>query len=158
MGIFSKLKKQKPAATAEVKEAGKVEVAEKKLKAKPKAETKAKNPQSKPAVAKNASSEKKPAGQFSYGHQVLLRPLVTEKSAHLHEMNKYVFQVAMGANKVMVEKAVKEVFGVSPSSVRIITVGGKKVRYGRRQGQRSDRKKAIVTLPKGQSIKIYEGV
>ena len=93
-----------------------------------------------------------------YGHRTLIKPLITEKSSHLHAQNHYVLQVANDANKISVAQAIKEVFGVTPTAVRIIVHKGKRVTFRRTQGRRSDTKKAIVTLPKGQSIKVYEGV
>ena len=89
---------------------------------------------------------------------VLIKPLVTEKASILGEQNKYVFNVAISANKIEVAKAVYEVYGITPSAVNMVRVGGKKTRTGRIAGKRKDWKKAIVTLPKGKTIKIYEGV
>ena len=93
-----------------------------------------------------------------YGHRILLKPVITEKSSHLHVMNQYVFRVATDATKLHVRKAVEEVFGVTPVAVRMVSRAGKRVQFRRRAGQRVAVKKAIVTLRKGQSIKIYEGV
>jgi large subunit ribosomal protein L23 len=91
-------------------------------------------------------------------YRVLVRPMVTEKAANLGTHNQYVFQVALNANKISVAKAIKEVYGISPVAVNIIKMKGKKVSRGQIRGQRSDFKKAIVSLPKGQTINIYEGV
>jgi len=84
--------------------------------------------------------------------------LVTEKVSNLGALNKYVFAVAPKTNKVEVAKAVKEIYGIKPVNVNMIKMAGKKARYGRISGRRKDWKKAIVTLPAGQTIKIYEGV
>ncbi|TAL51139.1 50S ribosomal protein L23 [Patescibacteria group bacterium] len=89
---------------------------------------------------------------------VIVKPLVSEKTANLAGANQYVFVVRKDANRVQVRSAVKAMYGVSPLSVNILNVRGKIVRFGRRSGSRSDWKKAIVTLPKGQTINVYEGV
>ena len=73
-------------------------------------------------------------------------------------MNKYFFEVAKNANKIEVAKAIQEIYGVKPVSVNIIRMQGKKVGQGRTRGKRKDWKKAIITLKKGESIKVYEGV
>ena len=64
----------------------------------------------------------------------------------------------LNANKIEIAKAVNDVYGVKPVSVNIIKTKGKKTRSGRVTGKRKDWKKAVVTLKKGESIKIYEGV
>ena len=90
--------------------------------------------------------------------RIILRPLVTEKAAHLASLSKYVFEVASAANRVAVGKAVAERYGVRPEAVHIQNVRGAQVRSGRRTGRRKSWKKAIVTLPKGQKIDVNEGV
>ncbi len=89
---------------------------------------------------------------------VLVRPLVTEKATNLANVGKYVFVVSVNANKISIAKAVEELYGVKPVAVNIMNMEGKKVSRGRIGGQRSDWRKAIVTLKKGDTIKIYEGV
>lgn len=89
---------------------------------------------------------------------ILIRPLVTEKATHLNEANKYAFIVKLAANKILVAKEVAAIYGVKVESVNLIRMKGKKVHKGKIKGKRSDFKKAIVTLAKGQTIKIYEGV
>ena len=91
-------------------------------------------------------------------YRVLAQPLITEKATNLVGANKYVFVVAGGANKIEIAKAVKATYGVTPVRVNVINVSGKRVARGRIRGQRSDWRKAIVTLAKGESIQIYEGV
>lgn len=89
---------------------------------------------------------------------VILRPLVTEKAAVVAHSGQYSFVVASDANRVAVRSAIKAMYGVLPTSVNIQRVRGKSVRFGRSRGQRSSWKKAIVTLPKGKTIDVYEGV
>jgi large subunit ribosomal protein L23 len=89
---------------------------------------------------------------------VLIKPVVTEKAAAINHLNQYVFMVANKANKIDIAKAVTVFYGIEPVAVNIINVAGKKVARGKVKGQRSDWKKAIVTLPAGKTIQIYEGV
>jgi len=110
------------------------------------------------AGTENSSVKKATATKFVGAHRVLVKPLVTEKAANFGALNKYVFVVTANSNKVEVAKAVTAVYGVKPVSINIVCVKGKVVTRGRIKGKRSDVKKAIVTLKKGDSIKIYEGV
>ena len=92
-------------------------------------------------------------------YKVLLRPIVTEKSAILADQGKYVFEVPGSTNKVEVAKAVRIVYGVHPTKVNMIKLPGKKVmmRYQRyTQGQTSPKFKAIVTLKKGEKIGLFD--
>jgi len=91
-------------------------------------------------------------------YEVLRRPLVTEKGTVLQEQNKYIFEVAKGANKPQVKQAVEKAFNVTVKSINIMTVVGKKKRYGRAITQRPDWKKAVVTLKQGDSIQVFEGI
>jgi len=103
--------------------------------------------------------EKTPsANRVSTAYKLLVKPLVTEKAANAGVLNKYVFAVSIDANKTEVAKAIKEVYGVTPTDVNMINTKGKLVRFGRTMGKRKDTRKAIVTLPKGETINIYEGV
>lgn len=111
-------------------------------------------------VTDDKSGKKDEVKTKKYGHayRVLIKPLVTEKVSTLGAENKYVFQVAKNVNKIEAAKAITEVYGIKPISVNIINIRGKKVRYGRKTGKRKNWKKAIITLPKGKSINVYEGV
>ena len=91
-------------------------------------------------------------------NNILVRALVTEKSAVKQSENKYTFVVVNGANKGAVRQAVFEVYGVKPVAVNMINVQGKPIRFGNHHGKRSDYKKAVVTLPKGKTIVVHEGV
>lgn len=88
----------------------------------------------------------------------IIAPLVTEKTNLLQAYNQYVFEVARDATKEQVKNAIKELYGITPLAINMINVQGKFVRFGRRQGRRSDFKKAIITVPSGSSIKINETV
>ena len=89
---------------------------------------------------------------------VLIRPIITEKTTLLMQENKYTFQLPLNANKVEIRKAVESIFNVKVEKVATIRVLGKTKRMGRTMGKRSDYKKAIVTLKAGETIELFEGV
>lgn len=91
-------------------------------------------------------------------HRILVRAFQSEKAARLGGSNQYVFEITPNANKLQVKEAVFRVYGVRPKSVNIVSLPGKLVRYGRTTGRENITKKAIVTLPAGKTISIYEGV
>lgn len=86
------------------------------------------------------------------GHAVLIRPHLTEKSSVLAERGRYTFLVTADAVKTSVAQAVAARYGVHPTSVAIVHLPGKEVRYGKTIGRRSVTRKAIVTLRSGESI------
>jgi len=98
------------------------------------------------------------ARKYGNAYRILVKPLVTEKASAIGVENKYIFAVAPKANKIEIAKAIQEVYGIKPLAINIIKVTGKKTRYGKVAGKRKDWKKAIITLPEGKSIKVYEGV
>lgn len=87
---------------------------------------------------------------------VILRPVVTEKSMENMAEGKYTFEVDPRANKFQIKRAVEEIFDVEVERVNTMNVRGKLRRMGRTQGRTSDRKKAIVTLKAGQKIQAFE--
>ncbi|HHX51381.1 MAG TPA: 50S ribosomal protein L23 [Clostridia bacterium] len=89
---------------------------------------------------------------------VLLRPVVSEKSIGLMEDNKYTFFVHPRANKLEIKYAVQSLFKVKVLKVYTLKVRGKKRRQGRFEGRTPDRKKAIVQLQPGDKIEIFEGL
>lgn len=91
-------------------------------------------------------------------YDVLIRPVVSEKSFSLMEENKYTFYVNKNANKIEIKNAVEKLFNVNVVKVRTLTVKGKLKRQGRFVGRTPDRKKAIVTLKPGDKIEIFEGL
>ncbi len=93
-------------------------------------------------------------------HEVILRPLIlTEKGeSQKEEYNKFFFEVALRANKVLVKQAVEKLFGVSVVDVNTMVVRGKPGRVGRKAVKRPNWKKAIVTLKEGDKIEFFEGV
>src|SRR2546425_1243803 len=91
----------------------------------------------------------------------IVRPVVSEKSTVLGEQGKYVFEVAPGANKIQIKRAVEEAFAnkkIQVTSVNIMHVPGKMRRLGRHAGMTRTWKKAVVTLKAGQRLDLFEGV
>ena len=91
-------------------------------------------------------------------NQVIIRPMITEKSTILQEGGKYVFQVALKANKVEVKQAVETTFSVKVMDVNTTKIRGRVRRYGPRLKKMPDIKKAVVTLRRGDRIQVIEGV
>lgn len=90
---------------------------------------------------------------------IIIKPLVTEKGSQIREAeNKYVFSVAVNANKIEIKRAVEDIFNVKVKSVKTATVHGKVKRLGVFEGKRPDWKKAVVTLEPGQAIDLFEQV
>ena len=85
---------------------------------------------------------------------VLIRPVVTEKAT---VTGIYLFEVQPNANKQEVAKAIKQLYGVTPKSVRVMNVRGKVVRWQQSYGKRKNWKKAIVQLKKGETLSVYQG-
>ena len=90
--------------------------------------------------------------------EIVIKPVVSERSMEMMEENKYTFFVDRRANKVQIKKAVEELFEVDVENVRTMKVPGKRKRLGRYFGRTPERKKAIVTLKEGQKIEIFEGL
>lgn len=87
---------------------------------------------------------------------ILIRPIVTEKSTALMEQGKYTFRVPLAATKVQIRQAVEQIFRVKVQAVNTMRYEGKVKRLGRTQGRRSDWKKAVVTLKPGETIELFE--
>ncbi|MDY3868365.1 MAG: 50S ribosomal protein L23 [Pyramidobacter sp.] len=90
-------------------------------------------------------------------HDIIVRPVVTEKSSRLMEMNKYTFEVHPMANKIEIRKAVEVVFKVKVTSVHTMQVHAKPKRMGAFLGKTRSWKKAIITLADGERIQFFEG-
>lgn len=88
-------------------------------------------------------------------HDIILRPVITEKSMQQLADNKYTFLVHPRANKTQIKKAVEQIFNVRVSKVNTVRVRGKLRRVGRFAGYQPDAKKAIVTLAEGHRIKEF---
>ena len=83
-------------------------------------------------------------------YEVLIKPVVTEKTTGLMEENKYTFKVDPHANKIEIKQAVETIFKVNVTDVKTMNVAGKMKRQGRTQGLTPSWKKAIVTIQAGQ--------
>lgn len=140
MGIFNKKKEEAKSAETVSKEEKKEE----------KRVIASEKPAKKPSKASDLKN-------FSVSG-VLVAPLVTERSASMEQLNKHVFIVEASTNKIEIAKAFATRYGIMPERVNISNYYGKYKRYGRNWGKTKDWKKAIISLPKGKSINIYEGV
>ena len=88
---------------------------------------------------------------------VILSPVVSEKSYSLLDEGRYTFVVHKSANKTEIKEAVQSIFGVKVANVNTMIRKGKKKRFGLTMGQRKDQKRAIVTLAEGETIDIFAG-
>lgn len=90
---------------------------------------------------------------------IIIRPIITEKSISGVSDKKYTFEVEKSANKIEIAKAVEEIFKVKVVKVNTVSVRGQLRRQGRTQGYTKSWKKAIVTLtPDSKSIEVFEGM
>ena len=92
-------------------------------------------------------------------YDIIKKPVLTEKSYDAMAEKKYTFEVAIGANKTEIKKAVEEIFGVKVEKVNTLRMDGKMKRQGRTQGRTPEVKKAIVKLKKdSKGIEFFEGM
>ena len=92
-------------------------------------------------------------------YDVILRPIITEKSMSEVGNKKYVFEVARDANKIEIRRAVEEIFKVKVTDVNTISVKGKEKRQNRTSGYTAARKKAVVRLSEdSKPIEVFEGM
>ena len=92
-------------------------------------------------------------------HDVLVRPLLTEKITAMRERGNQVgFVVRAEANRIQIKRAVESALKVRVERVNVLNVMGKTKRLGRFAGKRPDWKKAIVTLKEGEKLEMYESV
>lgn len=89
---------------------------------------------------------------------IIIEPILSEKSNELKEKNKYVFKVAVVANKIQIKQAMKKLYNVKIVSCKTINVLGKKKRQGKFIGTTSAYKKAIIKLNEGDKISVFEGI
>jgi large subunit ribosomal protein L23 len=161
MPIF---KKSSSAKATEDKEAKKdVKAPAKKATPAPKPAAKAEKPATKtakkPVASKKETKEVKepkpaaPARATGDAWRILVRPLVTER--YSGQGKDYAFEVNPKANKLEIRKAVKDAFGVTATSVRVMNVLGKAVRTNSGYSQRSNWRKAIISLKKGESLDLF---
>jgi len=91
-------------------------------------------------------------------YDVIVAPVITEKATMLSEHNKVVFKVAKTATKPQIKAAIEKLFDVKVKSVNTLVTEGKMKVFRGRLGQRSDVKKAVVTLEEGHSIDVTTGL
>jgi len=89
-------------------------------------------------------------------HDVLIRPLITEKGTRLIEQGQYTFEVHREANKIQIREAIEKTFNVKVKAVNTLNMPRKERRRGRVIGSVPGWKKAIVTLHAGETIDIFE--
>lgn len=92
-------------------------------------------------------------------YDIIIRPVISERSMDIAAEKKYTFKVAKNANKTQVKNAIEEIFGVKVEKVNIMNVKGRAKRVGRYTGRTSDIKKAIVTLTEdSKEIEFFQGL
>ncbi|MDR1829001.1 MAG: 50S ribosomal protein L23 [Methylobacteriaceae bacterium] len=91
-------------------------------------------------------------------YDVIISPIITEKTTELSAFNQVVFKVAPDATKPQIKEAVEELFSVKVKSVNTVVVKGKTKIFRGRKGRRADVKKAIVTLEEGHTIDVSTGL
>ena len=97
-------------------------------------------------------------GQAGNSYKLLLSPKVSERAAELASQNVYVFNVPVEAEKIAIAKSVEQLYGVKVEKVRTARGQGKPIYRGYKKGRRNQWKKAFVSVKKGQTIDLYEGV
>jgi large subunit ribosomal protein L23 len=95
-------------------------------------------------------------------HEVILHPVISEKSMDESQRGKYTFAIRDGVSKIQVQAAIEEIFKVKVTAVNVLTTKGKEKRGGMRRsripGRTTPWRKAIVTLAPGQKIEFFEAV
>jgi large subunit ribosomal protein L23 len=92
-------------------------------------------------------------------YDVIIKPVISEKSMDDAREKKYTFKVATGANKTQVKIAIQEIFGVEVDKVNIMNVKGKMKKVGKNVGRRANTKKAIIKLTaKSKEIEFFQGL
>lgn len=91
-------------------------------------------------------------------YNIILSPVITEKATKISENNQYVFKVSLNSNKSNIKVAIEKLFKVKVKSINTTKVKGKTKVFKGTKGKRSDYKKAIITLNKGQNLDYSGGV
>ena len=91
-------------------------------------------------------------------YDIIIAPVISEKSMGMLADKKYTFKVNANANKIEIKKAVEEIFKVEVDKVTTVNVIGKNKRVGVHEGKRSDWKKAIVKLKGNKTIEFFESL
>ncbi|EKD33079.1 MAG: 50S ribosomal protein L23 [uncultured bacterium] len=147
MRFFDRFKKSREQELSQKKSAAPKAVAKKKA-----------SPAVSVAPKQEAKKAKDKESVSAIANNVLIKPVVTEKSAMLAAANAYVFEVPVGTSAPIVKQAVAQLYGIMPVKVNMINSRGNHVRFGRTYGVQKRVRKAVVFLPKGKTISPYEGV
>jgi len=92
-------------------------------------------------------------------YDIIIKPIITERSMDNAQARKYTFKVALGANKTEVKHALEEIFDIEIDKVNIMNISAKKKRQGRTFGMTSRSRKAIVTLkPNSKEVEFFKGL
>ena len=91
-------------------------------------------------------------------YDIIKFPVVTEKSTKISENNQFVFKVGINTSKKEIKTAIEKVFKVKVKAVNTIKIKGKKKIFKGTRGKRNDYKKAVITLPKGETLDYSGGV
>lgn len=110
------------------------------------------------ATKKTSAAKKQATVLKPYHYDVLVSPVITEKSTAASEHGKFLFNVRLDATKQDIKAAVEGLFKVNVTKVNTLVRLGKEKRFRNTVGKRSDVKKAVVTLAEGQSIDLSAGV
>ncbi len=110
------------------------------------------------SVGKTKETKKVVSSVRGSAYRVILKPLVSEKASAAEINGRYTFLVNAKNNKTEIKQAIKQIYGIVPIDVNVMNFEGKRTRSGTLLGKRTDYKKAIVTLAKGHTINIHEGV
>jgi large subunit ribosomal protein L23 len=95
---------------------------------------------------------------MSRAYDIIIEPIISEKSMGMLADKKYTFKVAKNANKIEIRKAVEEIFKVEVEKVTTLNIIGKNKRVGVHQGKKADWKKAIVKLKGTKTIEFFESL
>ncbi|MDD2201108.1 MAG: 50S ribosomal protein L23 [Firmicutes bacterium] len=95
---------------------------------------------------------------MAHSRDIIMEPIITEKSTAMAADSKYVFKVKYDANKIEIARAIEDIFEVKVAAVNTMRVPGKLKRQGRSEGMTPAWKKAVVTLQDGETIPLFEGV
>ena|SRR3990167_7151850 len=107
-------------------------------------------------VAETKLAKKSATKITGIADRVLLGPFVTEKAARLGEKGTYAFMVTPHATKLQIERAVRELYTVHPTKVTVLNSQRKPKMFAQRYGRRSAKRKAYVTLKKGETIDLFK--
>lgn len=89
-------------------------------------------------------------------NDIIIKPVLSEKTTDMSQAHKYVFRVPMSVNKHIISKAVKEMFNVTPVKINVMKVRGRRKRVRYHYGYTTSWKKAIVTLNQNEKIELFE--